>query len=173
MWGATLDGEGNSITGAKGSKAGTPRSEKEVALASISRTISALRVAVYVIKLTGPPSPTSLSCAPVSHSLPTCLLTPCFTLTSDPLTLSPHLLSLPPLPSPPCAAAEGPGLCTRCYEDQSIRRARSQRSAQRAESRPHENGGTYARSFPSILSNLPSSLPTYPLRCLIRHLIFC
>jgi hypothetical protein len=39
MWGATLDGEGNTIKGAKGSKASTPRSEKEVALASTSRTI--------------------------------------------------------------------------------------------------------------------------------------
>jgi hypothetical protein len=39
MWGATLDGEGNSIKEAKGSKAGTPRSEKEVALASTSNTI--------------------------------------------------------------------------------------------------------------------------------------
>lgn len=51
MWGATLDGEGNSIKGAKGSKAGTPRSEKEVALTSISNTISGLRVAVYVMRL--------------------------------------------------------------------------------------------------------------------------
>jgi hypothetical protein len=40
MWGATLDGEGNTIKGAKGSKAGTPRSEKEVSLASISSSFS-------------------------------------------------------------------------------------------------------------------------------------
>lgn len=47
MWGATLDGEGNTIKGAKGSKAGTPRlnalseaREKEVAFASTWRIFS-------------------------------------------------------------------------------------------------------------------------------------
>lgn len=74
MWGATLDGEGNTIKGAKGSKAGTPRSEKEVALASISRiVISAvyciLCVAVYVTSMTRRVSLYLLLCSPALQSL--------------------------------------------------------------------------------------------------------